>query len=163
MNRGLEMQNTAELFDEHSTVQEALDNFAVLIDDVDFADMLSLMGIGKFQFLLRKQMRGELKGLYMALWHLALARSFPDRADEMFNIFLERYLSAHGGKIGIQTVERAKQYRAMLLPSGDGNFIDVARHLASFLIKDQQDTRALTLKLALNIRNAYRFIFDRLI
>lgn len=157
------MHSAAEILDEQATIREALDNFAVLVDDVDFSAMLNLMGIGRLQFLRRKQMLIELRGLYMALWRLALARSFPDHCDDMFDTFLHRYTRAHPDKISARTIERARQYRDMLMPCGDGNFNDVARHLTSFLIKEQRDTRALTLKLALHIRKAYRFIFERLI
>lgn len=157
------MQNLAEILDDQEIIGEALANFAVLIDDIDFSDTLELIGIGRFQFLRRKQMVIELKGLYIAIWRLALGRSFPQTADAMFDTFLRRYVRTHPDKRGEQIRERASQYWGMLQPSGDADFNDVARHLIAFVEPGDGDSRALILKLALHIRSAYRFIFERLI
>lgn len=157
------MQNLAEVLDDQAIVEEALANFAVLIDDIDFDQVLELMGIGRFQFLRRKQMLIELRGLYIAIWRLALGKSFPQTADSMFTTFLRRYAHTHPDKRGQQISERATQYWGMLQPSGDADFHNVARHLVSFVNSGDEEPRALILKLALNIRSAYRFIFDRLI
>lgn len=157
------MQNLAEVLDDQAIIEEALANFAVLIDDLDFNQALELMGIGRFQFLRRKQMLIELRGLYMAIWRLALGRSFPQTADAMFTTFLRRYTHSHPDKIGLKISERAVQYWGMLQPSGDADFHNVARHLISFVTAGDEEPRALILKLALHIRSAYRFIFDRLI
>lgn len=157
------MSYLAENTDESAVIQEALDNFAVLLDDYDFSGFLEPMHIGRFQFLRRKQMLQELGGLFIALWRLALARSFPRVADRMLDEFLYRYALRHPGKQGENIVLRAREYWSMVEPCGDSDFIVVARHLASFLVKEEQDTRALTLRLALALRNAYGFIFCRLI
>lgn len=157
------MSNVAEVIDEQSLVEEALANFAVLMEDFDFAALLEMMGLGRFQFLRKKQMLLELKGLYIALWRLALARSFPKYADDMLTIFLRRYGRAHGDKLGALISERTSQYWGMILPHGDGDFNNVARHLVELLGREQGDPRALTLKLALHIRSAYQLIFERLI
>ena len=74
------MQNLAEVFDDESAVSEALENFAALLDDADFTAELELMGIGRMQFMRRRQMLVEWRGLYTALWRLALASSFPQDA-----------------------------------------------------------------------------------
>lgn len=157
------MESTAELLDDQAIIEEALANFTALIDDFDFGAELDLLNVGRLQFMRRRQMQTELKALYMAIWRLALSRSFPQYADEMFTIFLRRYGASHPGKIGAQIVERAMQYWGMLAPAGDGDFNDVARHIVSFMEREPTDPRALILKLALHIRGAYRFIFERLI
>lgn len=157
------MWNIAEVYEEQSSVQEALDNFDALLRDADFARELELLGIGRLQFLLRRQMAYELKGLYIALWRLALSQSFPDDAEAMFATFLHGYLLKHPDKISRHIAQRAREYWNMILPSGDSDFMAVARHLTSFVVREQRDNRALTLKLALHIRSIYRFIFDRLI
>lgn len=157
------MENLAEVIDEGALIEEALANFSVLIDDFDCSAPLEILGIGRMQFLLRKQMLIELKGLYAALWRLALGRSFPRDADNMFALFLERYAASHRGKVGAQIVERAGQYWGMLEPAGDADFRVVARHLASFVETGDNEQKPLILKLALNIRAAYGFIFDCLI
>lgn len=157
------MCNAAELLDEQEIIQQALDNFAALVEDADYGLIMDSMGLGRLQFMRRKQMRVELAGLYMALWRLALAHSFPGHADAMFTVFLENFSQNHSGKLAVQITERARQYWEMILPKGDSDFIAVARHLTSFVVKEDQDLKPLTLKLALQIRQTYRFIFERLI
>lgn len=157
------MQYLAEPEEELPPAQEALENFAVLLEDADFAAELDLLGVGRFQFLRRRQMLLELRGLYIALWRLALSRSFPADADAMFAAFLHDFLRRHPDKAGRLVSERARQYWGMLQPTGDGDFNAVAGHLTSFSASDEKARRTLTLKLALHIRGTYRFIFDRLI
>ena len=135
------MQNVAEVFDDKSVVQEALENFAALLEDADFTAELELMGIGRMQFMRRRQMLVEWRGLYMALWRLALSSSFPQDAEHIFATFLHAYRIA----------------------KGDADFSDVARHLGSFSVQDEKQARSLTLRLVLHIRRAYKIIFDRLI
>ena len=157
------MQNLAEVFDDESAVSEALENFAALLDDADFTAELELMGIGRMQFMRRRQMLVEWRGLYMALWRLALASSFPRDAERMFATFLRSYHAAHPDKLGSRIMERAQEYWGMLQPKGDADFSDVARHLGSFSVQDEKQARSLTLRLVLHIRRAYKIIFDRLI
>lgn len=157
------MENTAEAFDQEDALREALENFAALLDDADFIAELELMGIGRLQFLRRRQMLTELRGLYMALWRLALASSFPEDAERMFGFFLRRYRETHPDRISAQIVLRAREYWGMIEPRGDTDFREVARHLTSFLIQDDKQARSMNLKLVLHIRKAYRLIFDRLI
>ena len=157
------LQNVAENFFNDDVVQEALDNFASLLDSADFASEFAIMGIGRMQFMRRRQMLTELRGLYMALWRLALASSFPHDADAMFDRFLETYRTNHPDKVSARTIERARGYWGMLQVKGDSDFSDIARHLCSFSENEQQAIRPLALRLALHIRQTYKLIFDRLI
>lgn len=157
------MQNTAEAFDSESAAREALENFSALLEDADFTSELELMGIGRMQFLRRRQMLVEWRGLYMALWRLALASSFPQDAEDMFEAFLRDYHAAHPDKISTRIMERAKEYWGMLQPKGDADFSDLARHLGSFSSQDEKQARSMNLRLVLHIRKAYKIIFDRLI
>lgn len=144
-------------------VQEALDNFMVLIDDLDYKAVYEILGIGFLQFLRRKQMHIELKGLHMALWRLALSSSFPNDADRMFPTFLENYTRSHPTPRDRQIVERAREYWGMLMPIGLSDFSPVARHLLSFFPQIPEDDKAHVLKLALYLNSSYNLIFDRLI
>lgn len=158
------MPNPAEVYEEQEDiVQLALDNFAALLDDVDFSGELASLGIGRLQFLRRRQMLIELRGLYMALWRLALGRSFPHDADAMFSVFIHGFLMRNRDKIARAIAERGRQYWGMLEPVGDSDFTDVARHLISFSAHEEKDRPALVLRLALDIRSIYRTIFERLI
>ena len=149
--------------EENDIVELALDNFAALLNDAEFSAEMSLLGIGRFQFLRRRQMLVELRGLYIALWRLALGRSFPRDADTMFAVFLHRFLMANRDKMGRATAERARQYWDMLLPQGDADFSGVARHLVSFTPHEEKEQPALVLRLALDFRASYTNIFQKLI
>lgn len=157
------MENVARDTDRQELVQEALDNFAALLDGMDFEATLELMGIGRFHFMRRRQMKVALRGLYMALWRLALQSSFPQDGEAMFERFLHTYAETHTGRVPAQEIERARQYWRMLQPRGDSDFSCLGEHLASFSTQEGQDQRRQALKLVLEIRKAYRFIFDRLI
>jgi hypothetical protein len=156
------MQNAVENFDEESAARQAMNNFAVLLDDTDFAAELEIMGIGRLQFMLRRRMLMEWRGLYMALWRLALAHSFPDDANGIFAAFLQMMRTTHQDKQFAQSIERAGEYWAMLAPGNGADFSPAARHLASFFDQDDMQSRSMSLRLALHIRNVYTFIFDRL-
>lgn len=134
----------------------------VLIDDLDYKAAYEILGIGPLHFLRRKQMFIELKGLHMALWRLALSRSFPDDADAMFQVFLRNYARSHTGRLDTPIVERAIQYWDMLTPQKNCDFSPVARHLLSFF-PSLAGNKAFTLKLALYLNSSYNLIFDRLI
>lgn len=158
------MPQAAGMYEEENGIVElALDNFAALLNDADFSAELSLLGIGRFQFLRRRQMLVELRGLYIALWRLALGRSFPRDADAMFAVFLHRFLMGNRDKIARMTAERSRQYWEMLIPQGDGDFSGVARHIVSFTQHEEKDQPALVLKLALDFRASYTNIFNKLI
>lgn len=157
------MENLARITDRQALVMEALDNFAALLDGVDFDAEMEILGIGRFQFMRRRQMKVELRGLYMALWRLALQSSFPEDCEAMFREFLTRYGQTHPGRLPAQAIERASQYWGMLQPLGDRDFSCVGEHLASFGLQDSKEGRRQTLRLVLHVRKAYRFIFDRLI
>jgi hypothetical protein len=156
-------QNTAENFDGESAAGLALKNFAALLDDTDFVRELELMEIGRLQLMLRRQMLVEWRGLYMALWRLALEKSFPGEAEAMFAEFMAHYKNTHPDRLSAACVERAKEYWGMLAPAGETDFNPAARHLTSFFSNDTKDTRSLSLKLALHIRKTYTYIFDRLL
>ena len=144
-------------------VRAALDNFKALLADADFTAELEMLGIGRLQLLRRRQMKIELTGLFMALWRLALARSFPLDAAQMFVDFQAEYAKEHKDKQSGHIVTRANEYWAMLEPRGDADFSEVARHLSSFTAQDASKMKSANLKLVLHIRKLYKLIFDRLI
>lgn len=141
----------------------ALENFKALLADADFTLELELLGVKRMQFMRRRQMLTELMGLYMALWRLALARSFPFDAQSMFVLFQQEYTKAHKDKHSHRIVQRANEYWAMLEPTGDADFSEVARHLCSFSTQDPSQAKSINLKLVLHIRKIYKLVFDRLI
>lgn len=97
-------------------MQEALDNFAVLLDDADFEATFRIMGLGR---------------LHVGLWRLALQRSFPGDADSMLKVFSLRYRQ-HPDKALAAAMDRAVPCRDMLRIRGESDFTEASRHLASF-------------------------------
>ena len=165
------MQNSEDITTEealrdnapHEAARAALENFKALLADADFTLELELLGVRRMQFMRRRQMQGELMGLYMALWRLALARSFPVDAQRMFELFQQEYAQAHKDKFSAHVLNRANEYWAMLEPRGDVDFSEIARHLCSFSIQDPSQAKSINLKLVLHIRKIYKLVFDRLI
>ena len=157
------MAQAADVTSHQNFVQEALDNFAVLLDDTDFTAHLHLMGVGRLHFTRRKQLLQEGRGLYVALWRLALGRSFPQDADAMLEAFRRSYRERHRDKQTPQMLERAEQYWDMMRVTRESDFTEVARHFCSLCQLNEKDARSLQLKLALIIRKAYTDIFRRLI
>lgn len=144
-------------------VQEALDNFAVLLDDADFEATFRIMGLSRLHVLRRRQMLAECRGLYVGLWRLALQRSFPGDADSMLEAFSLRYRQQHPDKASAAALDRAVPYWDMLRIRGESDFTEVARHLASFFSLDDRAERSMILRLVLHIRKLYTEIFRRLI
>lgn len=142
---------------------EVLDNFDALLRGVDFSKELAMLGVGRLNFMRRRQMIVELRGLYMGLWHLALLRSFPERAGEIFDMFLERHSVRFHGEDDKKFRRRAGEYKDMLGGAGDKDFTGVSRHLLSFSHLDETRLKAASLRMALHLRVTYTFIFERLI
>ncbi|SFV74021.1 hypothetical protein [Desulfovibrio piger] len=95
-------------------VQEALDNFPVLLLDLDAGRALHILGIGRLQFRRRARLLAEWRGLCMALWRLALQRSFPDHAEAMFRQFRESFGQSHTDRTSALALERAPAYWEVL-------------------------------------------------
>jgi hypothetical protein len=146
------------------THEEVIANFQALVESWDFDVEIKRLGIGAMQIMRRKQMRLEFKGLMTGLWRLALTRSFPEDGRQIFEGYLERCLNQpKSGKKAQQMVERARQYAAMIALRGDTDFSEVSRHMTSFLDLPESARKGATLKLALEIRQMYNFIFERMI
>jgi hypothetical protein len=100
----------------------------------------------------------------MALWRLALEKSFPRDAGDIFSAFAHHLQGKNPDKtVIVRSVARAEEYWAMLAPAGEADFYPAARHLASFFQKGLKEHRSLSLKLTLHIRKMYQIIFDRLL
>ena len=146
------------------THEEVISNFQALIDSRDFKAELRLLGISPMHIMRRRQMLLEFKGLFAGLWRLALASSFPEDGQQIFEEYLEHCLnSSENAKTAQQFVERARQYSEMLTLRGTTDFSEVSRHLTSFLPLPESARKRATLKLALDIRQMYNFIFERMI
>ena len=146
------------------THEEVIANFRALADSWDFNATLRQLGINATHIMRRKQMLLEFKGLFIGLWRLALTRSFPEDGQQIFEGYLESCLSRpKNAKKAIQLAERARQYAEMLALRGCTDFSEISRHLTSFLDLPESARKSVTLKLALDIRQMYNIIYERMI
>lgn len=149
------------------TVEEVLNNFDALLNSMDFDHELAILGIRRFHFRHRRKALRELRALSIALWRLALLRSFPEEGETIFETYLAGLLEDAETET---EVERARQleclvrsYVDMLQERGDSDFTVVSEHIVAQSKHRNEDTASLRLKLALLIRNTYIIIFHRLI
>lgn len=143
---------------------EVVLQFRVLIDSMDFRAELADLGIGPLQVLRRKKTLRELRALSIALWGLALQKSFPQDAGEFFVRYVETdaLLNATGKEPG-KLRQRLEEYIQLLDIKKDRDFLPVAGHLAEKITPKSKDLARTRLKLSLIIRNLYNLIFTRLV
>lgn len=143
---------------------EVARHFLALYHGIDFQGEILDLGIGKFQFSRRKKALREFKALTIALWGLALQKSFPNDAAEFFKTFRERAPDlVAGGKDSALLQNRLNIYIELLAPQKDTDFSPVAGYLAEVLALDAEDMRRMSMKLSLIMRNLYKLIFDKLV
>jgi len=146
------------------SADEVIRQFLALYDCMDFRAELEDLGIGRFQFGRRKKALRELKALCIALWGLALQKSFPDDAFDFFTEFREKAPDLNGpGPEPGRLHTRVNIYIDLLNPKKDADFLPVATYLAEVLALDKGDLARLRLKLSLIIRNLYIMIFNKLV
>lgn len=142
---------------------DVIENFLALLRDADFSQELAILKVGKFQFLRRRQLLLEFRALYIGLWRLALARSFPVDGQDIFDAFMAGYADTHNNTTTQRLLTRGQQYAEILLAEGDKDYTHISQHILSFGILPEKDRKAMNLRLALAIRQLYTFIFTRLI
>jgi len=148
----------------HYTADEVIRQFLAVYNCFDFRAELEDIGITRMQFVRRKKAVRELRAICIALWGLALQKSFPKDAGLFFAEFRETApVLAGGGKEAVRLHERVNEYIDLLAPKRDADFSPVADYLAKVLALHARDVARLRLKLSLIIRNLYVLIFDRLV
>lgn len=150
------------------TADEVLANFAAVLDSMDFARELAVLGVKRLHFRRRERLLRELRALSIGLWRLALHRSFPHDGEKMFELFLSRLAegSEHSREAqkSLEFIQLAREYVELLREKGDTDFMVASTHIVGLLYKQQdKEMASRSLRLALLIRNTYTVIFDRLI
>lgn len=146
------------------TAEEVGRLFSAQLENFDFTEELRELGIGPLNVFKRVQGKTQFTALSVALWKLALARSFPGDAEAFFALFLEQSpLFAKGGKKSARLREVVLTYVALLTEKGDADFSVAAEHFARSLKLSGPELPRRRLKLSLRIRALYSFIFDKLI
>lgn len=146
------------------TAHEVARTFTAQLEAFDFNEELRDIGLGRFQFIKRARAKTQMLSLSIALWKLALKRSFPADAENFFQHYMETSPLLNGdGKREKRMKACVLEYVALLTPKGDTDFSGVAEHMAEAFYPQAEDQASLRLKLSLHIRTFYTFIFDRLI
>ena len=147
--------------------EEVLGNFSAILESMDFAQELELLGIRKLHFRQRKRAIRELRAMGIGLWRLGLKRSFPSDGEFLFERFmLGLYEQAHTNKEREQANAfdlLVRSYIDKFGERGDRDFTTVSGHIVSLFRRKPGDTAAQRLKLALLMRNTYTDIFRHLI
>lgn len=139
--------------------------FQSLLSSFDYLEELGILGIGKYSFKKKRKLIFEIKALYIALWKIALEKSFPENWNTYFNLFLDElgsYLKCNT-QTTLFITRRIEVYDTLLAPTKENNFLEVARQLVATHIKKKEDLDSPTLKFSLKIRQVYTLIFNRLI
>ena len=146
------------------TAAEVIQQFLALYTCMDFKPELEDVGIGRFQFVRRKKALREFRALSIALWGLALQKSFPNDAESFFQEFRDDLAVLFPSAKEREMMDnRINIYVDCLSVKKDTDFLPVAEYLAEVLALDAEDMRRLRLKLSLFMRNLYTMIFDRLV
>ena len=147
--------------------EEVLKNFSAVLESMDFAQELELLGIRRFHFRQRKRALRELRAMSIGLWRLGLQRSFPQDGEQLFERFmLGLYGTARTGKEREQANAfdlLVRSYIDKFGERGDTDFTTVSAHIVSLFRRKAENTAPHRLKLALLMRNAYTVIFHHLI
>lgn len=144
--------------------EEVLGQFLALYNGLDFANELEDLGVSRFNVSRRKRVTREFQGLAIALWRLALLKSFPNDAERFFKELKEKSpitntLDCSGEEMKL----RVSLYVELMEDKKDKDFLPVAARLAETLALDEEDVQRLQLKLSLIIRNLYTRIFNKLV
>lgn len=147
------------------STNERIDNFNALLKSYDFSTEVALFGLKRYQFLRRKVALRELKAAFIALWNLALTKSFPDDNTLVFEEFLSRYSYVVEGsnKDAQLLLQKVAVYDTLMQKKGDKDFSEVADFMADLVLTEKTTKKRIGLKLALALRAMYSLIFEKLI
>jgi hypothetical protein len=147
------------------TPENVMQRFTSLLKSFDFEEEFRLLEIGKLHIVKKRNALRELKALYIALWKIALDKSLPEHADNIFRDFIDSL--ARNFKLNENAAAFLKRriavYDTLLNPTKEQNFTEVATKLLTTISKRKDPRQSLVLKLSLHIRKVYTLIFKELI
>ncbi|ABB37141.1 hypothetical protein Dde_0340 [Oleidesulfovibrio alaskensis G20] len=144
---------------------EVIRNFTAVLGSYSFIQEMRTLRVGRLQFRRRKKVLREFTALFIALWNLALHKSFPDDAELIFDEFISR-LANHCSQSSKNTKllwQQIQVYQTLLEARKDSDFTEIAAFITGQLETDSTEQLRTKHRLALLIRGAYSIIFDRLI
>jgi len=147
------------------TSDELIRTFSALLDSYSFEHELAILGVKRHHLLKKRKALREFSALFIALWGLALQKSFPAERDMVFDEFVSRYsYSAKGSNKEVTLLVRSIEVYATLLEKNrDKDFSEIARFVTDMLMEESPARDRARLKTALGIRAMFNLIFDKLI
>ncbi len=146
------------------TAEEVGGTFGELLATFDFGAELHELGFGRVRPFKRATARRLLTAISIALWHIALEKSFPNDADAFFSHFTATFPPLVGERRGARKLrDLVAQYDALIAEKKDTDFTRVADTLVEALGIQESDRRSQQLRLSLRIRSMYEVIFNKLI
>lgn len=146
------------------TAEEVGRTFVTLLATFNVAYELHELGIGSLSIFKRSQAKKRFTALCIALWHVALEKSFPNDAAAFFTHFKETYPPLVGESRGARKMrELLDRYDALVSKKKDGDFTRVAEDFIDSFNLVPADRPKLQLKMSLRIRTVYDLIFKKLI
>ncbi|MFV0422013.1 hypothetical protein [Oleidesulfovibrio sp.] len=149
----------------HYSSDEVIRNFTAVLGSYTFVQEMQTLRVGRLQFRKKKKVLREFTALFIALWRIALDKSFPEDAELIFEEFVSR-LSNHLNQSSKNTkllLQQIEVYQTLLDEKRDADFSEVAVFITQQLETDPAEQLKTKHKLALLIRATYTLIFDRLI
>jgi len=148
----------------HYTADEVIRQFLGLYHSLDFKAELADLGVTRWQFLRRRTAVQALRAICIALWGLALQKSFPNDAGDFFAALRDQAPALAGSAKDTARLHACvNTYVELLAPKKDADFSPAATHLATILALHAEEVPRLRVKLSLIIRNLYVLIFDKLV
>ena len=141
---------------------EVVRRFEEVWASLDLRQEIAELGHGLNSFFKRGRSLREFTAMSVALWRLALERSFPDQQAEIFELFMESSPLLGKRSRRRKMHQLVRFYLDLCEARRDTDFTPLAKHMAdTFCGGDQR--KSLQLKLSLTIRRIYQNIFDHLI
>lgn len=156
---GAETAATPQLY----TEEEVLRHFSELLPALELRQEIAALGCGLDGFFKRRGSLREFTAMCVALWELALERSFPRECEVFFHNFLAASPIFGKGRGRERSVALVKAYAELFALKKDSDFSPVARYMVKKLKARPEDEKVLHLKISLTIRKLYQTIFNYLI
>lgn len=149
------------------SMEEVLQAWNVLFGQMDFSLELEALQLSRLAFRRRKEALLALKGLSLALWHLALSRSFPRDYQTFYEHFwqhLDDESQTEKQRIRVAALRgRADDYIEQLANNGSADFTAVSEYLMQSCASEKSRGATTRLRLVLLIRQRYERIFAQLL
>lgn len=146
------------------TPDEVGKTFMDMLATFDFAVELRDLNIGAFSLFKRRHAKQLVMALYIALWHVALEKSFPNDAQTFFTHFVNTWPYLQGTSKRTRSMRGLiAEYDALVSETKDTDFSHVADRIADLFTTPATDRAKLQRKLSLRIRTVYNLIFSKLI